>query len=531
MKTAVITMCFGNFDKLAIHTHPTIEAYATKIGADFVVINEKKISKKFFHYEKFQLYDYFKKYDRIIYMDTDLIVRPDTPNLFDIVKEHQIGVFNEGRFGEFTEIMRDACMKYKIGLPKWDKQSYNTGVMVVSKLHKDIFKKPNKEYDVYAGKFSHYEQPYLNLKIISENHKIFDLKYNFNRISIMDQLTGEHRLSSYIVHYAGAPDVNDVRLNLIKEDLQSWSDTAPEYKYKKNIHITVGGGLGDQVDAEPVIRYICEKIYDGANIRIKSDFGRLFRHLPVKIVTNEDIIKDPTVYYQMETLPSPEHPVWQFISHTLSHTIDFSSLSTLRRTLPNADKQIKLNINGEELNSVLDIVGLRNLANLILIHPGKGWESKTFPTEYWQSIIDGLSKKNTPVAVIGKYVSNEQGMVDIKCPENVIDLRNSLNLNELIALISKAKVLISNDSAPIHLAGAFDNWIILIPTCKHPDHILPYRNGTQTYKTKALYNKLTCDVIDSSPTQVDGQTIDYVIGDINDYLPDVNEVIDITDEI
>ena len=95
-------------------------------------------------------------------------------------------------------------------------------------------------------------------------------------------------------------------------------------------------------------------------------------------------------------------------------------------------------------------------------------------------------------------------------------------------MIHKSKVLLSNDSAPIHLAGAFDNYIILIPTCKKPDHVLPYRYGRQDFNTVSLYKKLVCDTIDSTPVMVHGQTIDKIIGDFSDYLPDPQTVIDAT---
>ena len=71
----------------------------------------------------------------------------------------------------------------------------------------------------------------------------------------------------------------------------------------------------------------------------------------------------------------------------------------------------------------------------------------------------------------------------------------------------------------------------MIPTCKHPDNVLPYRNGSKSYKSKSLYKKLTVDEIDSSPTQVHGQTLDWVNGDIIDYLPNTSLVIDEIDEI
>jgi lipopolysaccharide biosynthesis glycosyltransferase len=525
MANAVVTLS-KDFEEVSALTHPTIKAYADKIGADFVVIDKVKLSTKFFHYEKFQIFDLLTKYKRIIYLDSDITIRPDCPNLFDVVPEHKLGLFNEGRFMDMTGVMQDACRRYKISLPKWERQSYNAGVMVLSRLHRGIFKKPEgEEYDVFGAPVGvyHYEQPYLNLKIISEGYVVQELTHNFNRLSIMDQHTGENHLSSYIVHYAGVP--KEHRAGLIAADLKSWETTAPDYKYKKNIRILVGGGLGDQIDEEPVVRFICEKMHPGENIKVCTDFPELFRHLPVDIKKNPWKVDDGIVYYTMEALPPPTAPIWQFMAQTLCHSTDFASLSTLRRTLPNSDKQIRLTVELEDIASLVNTVGIRNLADLILVHPGRGWASKTLPPEYWQGIIDGLVEKGLPVAVIGKYVSEEQGLVDVQCPEGVLDLRNLLTLKELIALISQAKVLVSNDSSPIHIAGAFDGWIVLLPTCKHPDHVLPFRHGRQDYKTLALYDKLVCDSINSSPMQVDGQTIDYVPGKIEDYLMGTSKVV------
>ena len=84
---------------------------------------------------------------------------------------------------------------------------------------------------------------------------------------------------------------------------------------------------------------------------------------------------------------------------------------------------------------------------------------------------------------------------------------------------------------PIHAAGAFDNYIVLIPTCKHPEHVLPYRNSSKYYKAKALYKKLICEALNHKPTNTAGETIDRIVGDIMEYLPDpetvVNETLDL----
>ena len=66
----------------------------------------------------------------------------------------------------------------------------------------------------------------------------------------------------------------------------------------------------------------------------------------------------------------------------------------------------------------------------------------------------------------------------------------------------------------------------MIPTCKHPDHILPYRkNGDKYHKAAAFYKKLTLDAFESAPTTMKTVTADKVDGDFYDYLPEVEDVI------
>jgi FkbM family methyltransferase len=86
-------------------------------------------------------------------------------------------------------------------------------------------------------------------------------------------------------------------------------------------------------------------------------------------------------------------------------------------------------------------------------------------------------------------------------------------------------LLISNDSVPVHIAGAFDNQILLIATCRHPDYILPYRKGSKTYKTFAFKKKLTIDEWDLSPTRIFKESADVVKGSILDYIPAPEEVV------
>ena len=118
----VLTISIGDiYTQMSQLTHPSIEQYAKRIGADYLCVDKKQISETSPHWEKFQIDLLLDKYDRILYLDTDLIVRDDCDNLFEIVPEDCLGVFNEAPFtNRSQELMIDICKKYNITWPTWD---------------------------------------------------------------------------------------------------------------------------------------------------------------------------------------------------------------------------------------------------------------------------------------------------------------------------------------------------------------------------------------------------------------------------
>jgi len=521
LMNAVVTISVGDdYKRMASYTHPTIKNYAQRIGADFVCIDKVKLSSTSICWEKCQLFELLNKYERIIYLDTDIIVRDDCPNLFQIVPPLELGMFNEANFTDRPfNLLLDVCKEYEEKVPEWNGKYYNAGVIVLSRCHKYLFKHPGKE----AGSF--YDQTYLNMRIaLDDDLKVFELPYQYNRMTCVDRYTGEERHASYIIHYAGCPNI-DLAISLIQRDRLRWKNDSGSYCYKTHIYVRVSGGLGDQFCAEPAIRFMRENIYPDAEIVVATHYPRLFSHLDVPVVEHGNFIfEDDTPYYMVDSLPGPDTITWSIVSHLLCHPVDYCSIALLRRTLPLEDKTPRLKVNSESITNLLDITGLHSLNDLVLVHPGRGWESKTFPVEYWQDIIDGLAGEGIPTAVIGRNDATN-GTVAVRCSSSVIDLCDLLDLDGLITLISCAKILVSNDSAPIHLAGAFDNWIVLLPSCKHPDHVLPYRHGSPYYKAVALYKDLLCTKFDSRPTNTLSSTGDNLVGEWSDYLLPSYEVV------
>ncbi len=516
MANLVVCIAIGyEYQQIAALTLGSVRAYAAKIGAEFLCITEKKIATTTAHWEKCRIVDLLDTYARVLYLDVDLIIRHDCPDLFALVPEDCLGAFVESPFTDRSrELMIAVCKEYGVTLASWDGKYLNSGVIVASRCHQQLFVKPDQEV------CSFWEQGWWNMQIALYQPKLYELPYTLNRLSCMDSFTGEHRLASYIVHYAGCPNTQ-LLLPIIRDDLATWERTRPAYRFTRHLHVVVSGGLGDQVQAEPAIRFMREQVYPDAYIAVSTHFPRLFQHLDVDVYQHGDFQPLPdTPYYTVASFPPPESINWMVLSNLLCHTVDYCSAALLRRILPSADKRVHLDSSPDDLGQLR----YHNLDELVVVHAGRHWVTKTFPLSWWQAVVDGLASEGLQVCLIGQD-DDTRGVVPVQCPFDGLDLRNRLSLDELIALLKHAPVLLSNDSAPIHLAGAFDNWIILVPSCKEPEHVLPWRHGSVWWHAQALYKRLTLHDVSSRPTDVHGSSADFEVQDWSIYLPDVAEVV------
>lgn len=522
MKKAILTIVSGEkYEQIWEKVEPFFVGYAEKCDATLIVLKDSE-GLPSPHWMKFAVYDLlWKEFHRVAFIDADIIIRDDTPSLFDIVPEDKIGIFDEGEHTPRAICIYEVAKAYGISkIPNWNGHTYyNTGVFVVSRQHRHIFK-INEEIKPLRNSFG--EQTYLNMKILTSGVEVFKLSHHYNRMSIMDRITGMTRRASYIIHYAGD---GDNLFNKMDRDIESWEKDKPDYKYKRNIFIWALGGIGDMVATEPTIRYIREKVYPNSDIYLMSLHPYLYDHIENLSISKDYPDKELDAVFEINTHPIPGNKFGEFVPYNFTHCADWAALSSLGRQLTDKEKEYQLTYTDEHLEESSKICN--NLKDLVLVHPGFGWPTKTFPVEWWQKLVDDLDVLGLKVGIIGKEENKQHSCLPIVCPKNGVDFRNKLSVKGLIALISKAKILISNDSAPIHIAGAFNNYIILIPTCKHPDYVLPIRNGDKYYKAAAIYKKLIEDDNYVKATDLCGwQAKEFIDGHtIDEYIPNVEDVI------
>jgi len=138
----------------------------------------------------------------------------------------------------------------------------------------------------------------------------------------------------------------------------------------------------------------------------------------------------------------------------------------------------------------------------ICLHPTQTWESRTWPREKWQELIDQLVKQGVSVVLVGKD-SHESGFWDVEKPTfkiegnaKVVDLLNKTALSQTWHVIAKASKFITMDSGLLHLAGTTDTPIIQLGSSINYKLRAPYRKGSQEYKYD--YAGGSCDIFCAS---------------------------------
>lgn len=122
---------------------------------------------------------------------------------------------------------------------------------------------------------------------------------------------------------------------------------------------------------------------------------------------------------------------------------------------------------------------------VVVLAPGSKWFTKQWPVEYFNQLSEKLKKlSNVKIVVVG-------GKDEINLPietENIIDMRGKTTLLELADILSRADVVVTNDSSPIHIASAFKKpriFALFGPTIEKFG-FFPWSLNSQVFQVKDL---------------------------------------------
>ena len=111
----------------------------------------------------------------------------------------------------------------------------------------------------------------------------------------------------------------------------------------------------------------------------------------------------------------------------------------------------------------------------IVLHPGSARQEKLWDTGRWAQVIKRFGRANGPDLILTSGASkHEQAHVAaIKNETKIIDLSGKTDLLTLAALIAGARLLVTVDSAPMHLAAATHTPQVILFGPTNPFHWRP----------------------------------------------------------
>jgi hypothetical protein len=278
-------------------------------------------------------------------------------------------------------------------------------------------------------------------------------------------------------------------------------------KTQSNYLIHTYGGLGDLVCSEPAIRFALKKFVK-AKISVITKTPDLYRHLELENLfdANKDLV-DVNKYIVFSAYRSPNELFWEYLTHMACHPVDFSSISMWRMQMPIEDKEIRLPDYSPSDKELCNLIA-SSPRKCVLVHAGRHWPSKTFPKLWYDTLLTEFLREGFKVVLIGKD-QGETGYVNVD-PRGCIDLRDRLDVKDLICALKWAKFVFSNDSSPIHIAAAGNAFIGFVATIKHPDFLTHWRQGQFGYKTKNFGLDGAWNHVDMSPVQLFDQKVDVL---------------------
>ncbi|MEZ9236872.1 glycosyltransferase [Shewanella sp. 10N.286.52.A9] len=212
MKIAIFTLAIGD-NPMYRAAIDSFSSYADKVGADLIVSNELhyqlNVKNKYYDAspawsEKLYIAELLKEYDRVLYIDADMIITPWAENIFEQYNSLEtVYMFNEGAYKDRSEhANKISSILGEVDWPTLDNAMvyFNSGMILVSKQSNLFINASAEEMQKVCNEVKFYDQTYINYLIFREKIKYHCIDKSFNRMPLLG-LEGYKEAS--FIHYAG----------------------------------------------------------------------------------------------------------------------------------------------------------------------------------------------------------------------------------------------------------------------------------------------------------------------------------------
>ncbi len=161
-----------------------------------------------------------------------------------------------------------------------------------------------------------------------------------------------------------------------------------------------------------------------------------------------------------------------------AHTVDHHLALLAPLGVHDASREVHLSLPEEAKAKAARVIAENDLGDhFVVIHPGSARREKFWVGQRWAEVADAICQdQGLRVVLTGGRARMEQehiARIKTNLHHPVVDLSGQLDLLTLAALIQRARLLLTIDSAPMHLAGALATPQVALFGPTNPFHWYP----------------------------------------------------------
>jgi heptosyltransferase-1 len=144
-------------------------------------------------------------------------------------------------------------------------------------------------------------------------------------------------------------------------------------------------------------------------------------------------------------------------AHKVEHNLTLVEYAGARRATP----RFPLRIRPEDEDCVARELAAHDIEEVYVLNPGGGWRSKCWPAERYGELLRTLAGRYGWRGVVS-YGPGEEGLARrvVDAAGNPPPIPILFEIGPLLALLRRAKFVVSADSGPLHLASALGTQVI-----------------------------------------------------------------------
>ena len=145
-------------------------------------------------------------------------------------------------------------------------------------------------------------------------------------------------------------------------------------------------------------------------------------------------------------------------------------------------------VHKRKVDEIFLIHELSYIDKIVAVAPGSAWFTKRYPREKFLNILKKLSDDGIKTVLVGGSDDTElKNYFDMWKPERTINLIGELSILETTELLKRCSILLTNDSAPLHIANSVGTDVIALFGATIPQFgFYPYGDNDFIFETNGL---------------------------------------------